>query len=41
MNKVLCFGEALIDFLSCGSEASEGLSINQFKQFPYALSRNK
>ena len=34
MNKVLCFGEALIDFLSCGAEVSEGLSINQFKQFP-------
>lgn len=34
MNKVLCFGEALIDFLGNGSTQSEGLAINQFNQFP-------
>ena len=34
MTKILCFGEALIDFLNVGSENSDGISINSFCQFP-------
>ena len=34
MKTVICFGEALIDFLQVGSELYEGLSTPQFKQYP-------
>ena len=34
MNKIVCFGEALIDFLNTGSESSGDISIPVFKQFP-------
>ena len=34
MNKVICFGEALIDFLNTGSMASGPLELNDFRQFP-------
>ena len=34
MNKVLCFGEALIDFISGPSLLSDGLSLPQFGQYP-------
>ena len=34
MNKVLCFGEALIDFLHTGDLQDDGVSLNQFTQFP-------
>lgn len=34
MNKVICFGEALIDFISGQSLFSDGLSLPQFGQYP-------
>jgi fructokinase len=35
MNKtVLCFGEALIDFLNIGTQQDDVLSLNQFTQYP-------
>ena len=34
MNKVLCFGEVLIDFLQVSSEAQPPLTINDYRQFP-------
>ena len=34
MGKVLCFGEALIDFLCTGNLAEDGVSLNQFTQYP-------
>ena len=34
MKKVICFGEALIDFLQTGSTDDGGLCLNTFTQFP-------
>lgn len=34
MNKVICFGEALIDFISAQSQLSDGLTIPVFGQYP-------
>lgn len=34
MNKVICFGEALIDFISGQSLLSDGLTLPQFGQYP-------
>lgn len=34
MKSVICFGEALIDFLNTGSKATDGLSIQDYRQYP-------
>lgn len=34
MNKVLCFGEALIDFLNTGSHSEDELKLNDYCQYP-------
>ena len=34
MKRVVCFGEALIDFLNTGQQQEGDLSLNQFTQFP-------
>ena len=34
MKKIICFGEALIDFLNTGATESDGLSLNDFRQYP-------
>jgi len=34
MTRVVCFGEALIDFLNTGREQVEKLEMNDFRQFP-------
>ena len=34
MSKVICFGEALIDFLCTSSDKAENLTIKQFDQYP-------
>lgn len=34
MRKIVCFGEALIDFLNTGQRLEDGLSLNSFDQFP-------
>ena len=34
MKRVVCFGEALIDFLNTGQQLEGNLSMNQFTQFP-------
>ena len=34
MSNVLCFGEALIDFLNTGQKQEERLSLNAFTQYP-------
>ncbi|MEM1174497.1 MAG: carbohydrate kinase [Pseudomonadota bacterium] len=34
MAQVVCFGEALIDFLNTGRTTEDGLRINQFSQYP-------
>lgn len=34
MRRVLCFGEALIDFLNTGEQADGVLSLNNFRQYP-------
>ncbi|MBT1444223.1 carbohydrate kinase [Shewanella sp. JM162201] len=33
-NRVLCFGEALIDFLSTGNAEDDGLKLPSFRQYP-------
>jgi len=34
MNRVICFGEALIDFLQSGKASIDGIQIPEFRQFP-------
>ncbi|MGI2259808.1 carbohydrate kinase family protein [Shewanella sp. GXUN23E] len=34
MKEVLCFGEALIDFLNTGKTGQDGLTLNEFRQYP-------
>jgi len=34
MNRVVCFGEALIDFLRIGGDSVDGLPLADFRQFP-------
>lgn len=34
MKRVVCFGEALIDFLRIGGECVDGLNLSDFRQFP-------
>ncbi|MCL1036814.1 carbohydrate kinase [Shewanella submarina] len=34
MKEVLCFGEALIDFLNTGKTEQDGLTLNEFRQYP-------
>ena len=34
MKPVVCFGEALIDFLNTGQEAQDGLNIKRYQQYP-------
>ncbi len=34
MKKVICFGEALIDFLNTGKDLSDGVELNNFCQYP-------
>ena len=34
MGKVLCFGEALIDFLCTGSRQEDAVNLNEFTQYP-------